>query len=64
MSFLLLYTELPQKQYNLEHIYHFTAYVIHKSGHELASSLFRICQVKIKSGLLSHPNLRILFYVY
>lgn len=64
MSFLLLHAKLPQKQYNLEHVYRLTAYVVHKSGHELANPLFRIYQAKIKSGLLSHPNLSILFYVY
>lgn len=64
MSFLLLHTKLLQKQYNLEHIDHLTAYVFHKSWRELAKPLFSIYQAKIKSGLLSHPNLSILFYVY
>ena len=45
MSFLLLHTKLPQKQYILEHIYHLTAYVVHKSGHELANPPFRIYRI-------------------
>ena len=51
VSFLLLHNKLPQTQYNLEHTYYLTAYMIQKSGHELAGPLFSIHQAKIKSGL-------------